>query len=84
MLKPQEILACLSEININLDDKSEQNLLTAPKPDPLRRVYEVLVCECLDLTMEELYQPKFEGLDSLKNPSLHDDSVPVLHFIRSM
>eukprot|EP01138_Halocafeteria_seosinensis_P014875 gb/GECG01015185.1/.p1 GENE.gb/GECG01015185.1/~~gb/GECG01015185.1/.p1 ORF type:complete len:485 (+),score=97.67 gb/GECG01015185.1/:1-1455(+) len=86
MLKNQEILACLSEININLDDNAEQKLLTAggARPETLRRVYEVLVCECLDLTMEELYQPKFEGLDALKNPSLHDDSVATLHFIRSM
>jgi kinetochore protein Nuf2 len=80
MLKNSEIVQCLGELRVHMEEES----LAKAKPDQLRHIYELLLCDCLDMTKEELYQPKFHGLDSLKHPELHEESVPVLHFVRAM
>lgn len=80
LLKNDEIIQCLAELNVQLDEAD----LAKARPAQLRHIYELLLCDCLDMTKEELYQPKFSGLDALRHAELHDDSVPVLHFFRSM
>ena len=80
ILPNEEIIQCLAELDVAIDDAD----LSKARPAQLRHVYELLLCDCLDLSKEELYQPKFIGLDALSHGDLHEDSVPVLHFVRGM
>ena len=80
LLKTQEIVQCLAELNVQLEEAD----LAKARPAQLRHIYELLLTDCLDMSKEELYQPKFSGLDAFQYAELHDDSVPVLHFVRGM
>jgi hypothetical protein len=80
MLKNGEIVSCLNELGLDVTEDT----LTRARPDALHEIYEHLVKSCLDMSKDELYQPKFHGLDALKHTELHEDSVPALHFVRAM
>lgn len=80
ILTVEEILVCLTELNIHID---EDDLVKA-RPEAIRNVYEQLIYESLGMSKEELYTPKYAFMDAIKYEELHDESIPVLHFIRSM
>lgn len=80
LLKNHEIIECLAELNVSMDEAD----LAKARPAQLRHIYELLLCDCLDMSKEELYQPKFVGLDALQHTELHEESIPVLHFVRGM
>jgi len=80
ILKNSEIVQCLNELGLDVTEDT----LTRCRADALHGIYEQLMMECLDLTKDDVHQPKFYGLDALKHPELHDESVPALHFVRSM
>lgn len=80
ILKNSEIISCLSDLRIHITEAD----LTKCRPDVLRHVYESLLVDCLDMSKDELSQPKFYGLEALRFQELHDESIPALHFIRGM
>jgi kinetochore protein Nuf2 len=80
LLQNHEIVECLAELHVSMDEAD----LAKARPAQLRHIYELLLCDCLDLSKEQLYQPKFSGLDALTFADLHEESVPMLHFIRGM
>ena len=78
ILSRDTILQCLQELQIpcTLDD------LEKPKPPFVRMVFENLAEHCMGVTKEEMNQPKFQGLDALQFPELHETSVPQITFFR--
>ena len=80
VLRVEEICACLSEMGIHVEVEDVEKA----KADVIRNVYEQLIVDCLGLTKDELYQAKVVDGYMLKFEELHDESVPVVHFIRAM
>lgn len=80
MMTRDDICVCLGEIGLNVT----QDDLTKPKPDMVQHIYEALVELCMGTTREEMHQPRFAGLEALQHPELHEDSIPVVAFIREL
>lgn len=80
ILKNSEIVQCLNELGLDVTEDT----LARCRADSLHGVYEHLLIDCLDVSKEDLHQPKFYGLDALKHAELHEDSVPAMHFVRAM
>mmetsp|Transcript_29485 Transcript_29485/g.49579 ORF Transcript_29485/g.49579 Transcript_29485/m.49579 type:complete len:456 (-) Transcript_29485:50-1417(-) len=80
ILSNQEILACLSELDIQF---TEQDLLK-PTHESVKQVYEPLVQLLVGVTREELQQPALGAIDALEFPELHNESVATLAFSRAL
>ena len=76
-----EIQECLAAFGINLDEDD----ILKPKPDVMRNVFEQLIIICMNVTKEELYRPRpLDTDDVLRYEELHDESMPIVHFVRAM
>lgn len=80
ILKINEIVACLKELDLAVTPEDIQN----PQPAIARAVYEHLAKALMGVTREELRQPKFGALDQLQFPQLHEDSIPEFGLQRSI
>mgnify|MGYP003883575667 CR=1 FL=1 len=78
MLKDNEILQCTSDMGIPLTESE----LKQPNFQVLRTVFTNAAESLMGVTADELNQPKFEGLDELSYPDLHEVSVPRLNLFR--
>ena len=80
ILSPEDIVQSLGESGIRL----EVDDLVKSREGPLRAACEQLLLQLLH-SKDELYQPKFSGLNALEGSlELHTESVVVIHFVRSM
>ena len=48
----------------------------------VRAVYETLIEHCMGVTQEEINTPRFEATEVLQNAELHEESIPVVAFLR--
>lgn len=81
ILGVDEIVGALAELGITL---TEEDLVKA-RPEVIKSVFDQLIVIVLNITKDELYQAKFAGLAALEaNSELHEESVHVMHWIRSM
>jgi hypothetical protein len=93
VLPVPEIVECLSEVGIHL---TEDNVLN-PTPEVIQavlpstipnlttqKVYEELVQMFLNISPEEGQQMEFTAMDSFEYPNLHDQSISLVNFLRSM
>ena len=81
ILGVDEIVGALAELGITL---TEEDLVKA-RPEVIKTVFDQLIVIVLNITKDELYQAKFSGLAALEeNSELHEESVHVMHWIRSM
>mmetsp|Transcript_94711 Transcript_94711/g.230085 ORF Transcript_94711/g.230085 Transcript_94711/m.230085 type:complete len:458 (-) Transcript_94711:126-1499(-) len=78
ILKRVEICTCLRELGIDIEEEE----LAKPKPDKVRAVYETLIEHCMGVTQEEINTPRFEATEVLQNAELHEESIPVVAFLR--
>ncbi len=80
ILATEDIRFCLQELGITVDDDD----LNKAKPEVVRNVYEQLIYECTGITKEDLYLPR-EGAGPLPRfEELHEESMPVLHYMRAL
>lgn len=54
-----------------------------PTPESARAVFQFFIEHIYGLGEEDMRQPSFGCLDGLAYPELHDESIPILHFLRS-
>ena len=80
ILSFEEIVVALKEANIHTDEES----LPKCRIDAIKDVYDQLLYICLGMTKDDLYLPKLSGLDAINYEDMHEESIPVMHFIRSM
>ena len=81
ILGVDEIVTALAEVGITLTDED----LVKARPEVIKVVFDQLIVMVLNITKDELYQAKFAGLSALEqNSELHEESVHVMHWIRSM
>lgn len=80
MLKKAHLVANLHELGLDLAVEDLSN----PKPETVRHVYETMIEHCMSVTPEELSTPKFAATEALQHAELHEDSVPVVEFIRHL
>jgi hypothetical protein len=84
LLPPESIRASLLDLGIAV----EEDDLVKAKPEVVRNVYEQLIYECTGITKEELNTPRpcddGAGGSIPKYPELHEESIPVLHFMRAL
>jgi hypothetical protein len=74
-----EIVEVLREMGVVV---SEDDLMK-PSPHSFRQWVELFVLEILSINKEEIYSPSKPFAAALNgNEDLHDDSVPVVHFLR--
>jgi kinetochore protein Nuf2 len=60
-----------------------RELIRNPTPDGVRGVFLFFLEHVYAVSDEEIRQPSFGCLDSLAYPDLHDESIPILHFLRA-
>ncbi|GAM17966.1 hypothetical protein SAMD00019534_011410 [Acytostelium subglobosum LB1] len=77
---PLELYTHLNEIGFNLTEED----IIKPQPDTMRRIYERFLTESTDYNREESAQIKFQGMNLLTNPDMHDESVSEVNFVRSL
>jgi len=81
ILGADEIVSALAELGITLTDDD----LAKARPEVIKAVFDQLIVIVLSITKDELYQAKFAGLGAVEeNSELHEESVHVMHWIRSM
>ncbi|KAA8495536.1 putative kinetochore protein nuf2 [Porphyridium purpureum] len=80
ILNSSEILLCMSELQIPVSE----DMLKKPNVDSVRRMFEQFLGFLLEVTPEELSQPELHGLEALQYPELHEESVQLIAFHRSM
>lgn len=77
ILDDADILSCLREMKVNVMESD----LVNPTPQVVHSIY----CHFLDLLMyvtrEDMMQPQFTS--TLEHPELHEDSIPMVTFLRS-
>lgn len=54
-----------------------------PTPESVRAVFLFFIEHIYGTSEEDMRQPSFGCLDGLAYPELHDESIPILHFLRS-
>ena len=81
ILEPDEITEVLREMGAAVTEED----FNKPKPDTFRQWCELFVIDILGVNKDELYQAHFEFAEVLDgNEELHEASVPMVHFVRSM
>ena len=84
ILGVDEIVGALAELDPAEYGFVEEDLVKA-RPEVIKTVFDQLIVIVLNITKDELYQAKFSGLAALEeNSELHEESVHVMHWIRSM
>lgn len=79
LLPFEDIAETLRELGVVVTEDD----LTKPKPEPFRQWCELFVLEILALAKEDIYAPSRAAAAALGgDDDLHDDSVPVVHFLR--
>jgi chromosome segregation ATPase len=80
-MKTPDIILCLRELGIAI---TEEELANPDKNrDQVRRMFEHLTEICTGVTRDEMNQPAFAGLPALIYPTLHEDSIPQINFLRA-
>ncbi len=81
VLTPGDIIDVLRDMGVVVSEDD----LNKPKAEQFRQVCELFVMDILGLSKESLYAPSEDFADRLGDtPELHEESVPVVHFIRNM
>jgi len=82
LLPSNEIIEVLREMGVVISEDD----LNKPKAEQFRQICELFIIDSLGITKEEMYNPQEEFLLTLGEiaPELHDESVPVVHFLRNM
>jgi kinetochore protein Nuf2 len=78
-LKPSEIRSTLAELDIVVSDDD----LKKPAPFRVKQIYEQLVQLILGLRREDMAQPVFSGIEELDHPELHEESIPMITFLKA-
>ena len=79
ILKVDEIRDTMNELQINLTNDD----LTQPAGWKVKQIYEKLIELLLNQKKEEMAQPAFNHIDLLEFPELHEESVPMVAFIKA-
>jgi len=79
-LGPDEIMEVLSDLSLD----TSGDLLVKPTQDMVRTIYKGLVEEIGGVGREELDQPHFTAMSTLKNPQLHEDAIVEMNFWRAL
>lgn len=79
MLKDQEILECLHELQI----QTSMDELKKPTQFKVQSIYQQFVEKLLNQKQEDMAQPSFSGMEELEYPELHEDSVPQIGFLKA-
>ena len=79
MLPPREICATCAELSITVCEED----LTSPAGWKVKQIYERLIELLLNQSRESMAQPTFVGMDALDFPELHEESVPMIAFLKA-
>ena len=81
ILQPQEIIEVLRDMGVVVTEDD----VNKPKSEQFRQICEVFIIDVLGMTKEEMYAPVEDFAPRLgEHCDLHDESVPVVHFLRNM
>jgi hypothetical protein len=81
ILQPQEIIEVLRDMGVVVSEDD----VNKPKSEQFRQICEVFVIVVLGISKEEMYAPVEDFAPKLgEHCDLHDESVPVVHFLRNM
>ena len=80
MLSWTNIEECLAELNVPV----EPGALERGKVDVVHRVLELLTCDCLDVTREELLEAPAHASIAPDNPKLHGGALALLRYVRGL
>jgi kinetochore protein Nuf2 len=82
LMKMADIKECLNALDMKV---TEAQLADVSQNKQLYRdILEYMAEICTGITKEEISQPQFNGLQSLNNPELHEESIPYLHAFRAV
>ena len=79
MLPVREIRDTCHELDITLTDDDLNN----PAGWKVKQIYERMIELLLNQRREDVAQPAFSGIEMLENPELHEESVPMIAFLRA-
>ena len=79
LLNKQELISTLGELDIQVTNDDLLN----PAGWKVKQVYEQLVELMLCMRREDIQQGPFEALEELEHRELHDESVPMIGFLRA-
>ena len=79
ILKVDEIRDTMNELQINLTNDD----LTQPAGWKVKQIYEQLIELLLNQRREDMAQPALSGLDELDYPELHEESIPMIAFLKA-
>ncbi len=80
-LPPAEIIEKLRQNGMVVSEDD----LNKPKSEQFRQILEQYIITILGISKEEMYSPYEEFAPRLGDtPELHEESVPVVHFLRNM
>jgi hypothetical protein len=81
VLQPADIIDVLREMGVVVTEDD----LNKPKAEQIRQICEQFVMDILGITKEAMYTPAEAELVRLGDtPDLHEESVPVVHFLHNM
>lgn len=77
ILEDDDILLCLRELQVNAQEAD----LVNPTPQTVHSIYTHFLDILMNVTRDDLMQPQFTS--TLEHPELHEDSIPMLTFLRA-
>ena len=80
ILKMNDILQCMDDLNIPLNEQD----ITKPNPQQLQKIYESFLEIFKGVPKERFSQPRFELLDMLEYPELHNNSLTLIAFYKTL
>ena len=81
VLPAAEIIEVLRNLGVVVTEDD----VNKPKSEQFRQICEVFIIDVLGISKEEMYAPQEEFAPRLgEHCDLHDESVPVVHFLRNM
>jgi hypothetical protein len=81
VLKVEDIIEVLRDMGVVVVEDD----INKPKSEQFRQVCELFVMDILGLSKEDMYAPQADFANVLgEHAALHDESVPVIHFLRNV
>eukprot|EP00606_Chrysophyceae_sp_TOSAG23-5_P001190 GSChrysophyteH2.ASY1.ANO1.7.1 assembled CDS len=82
LMKMTAIKDCLNALDVKVTEAQLNDV--SNNKQIYRDIMEYLAEICTGITKEEIVQPQFNGLQSLNNPELHEESIPYMHAFRAV
>ena len=79
MLPLKEICETCAEVSIALTEEDLKN----PADWKVKQLYEQFIELLLNQRRDEMAQPAFSGMQELENPELHEESIPMISFLKA-